>query len=122
MNSARGYVDCLTGVVRFRGRTSRETYNNFVWVNSLLLLVAIVAAISLPSERAQDRALIAVLAIGLVFAVATLSASVRRLHDRGYPGSKVWLVVVPFVNLRWIRELYEPGDESDNAYGPPPNF
>jgi uncharacterized membrane protein YhaH (DUF805 family) len=57
----------------------------------------------------------------LRFIVASLSVSVRRLHDTGHSGWWIWFGVIPIIGPLYMFYLHcKDSDPSDNAYGPNP--
>lgn len=113
------YLDTLRRVGDFKGRTDVTTFNAYIWPNSFVLLAAFIGAISISSTAWSDRLVIVVIAVAVALLIPEIAASVRRLHDRGRPGSYLALIVVPIVNLWLIWELFQPGDDDPNEYGPP---
>ncbi len=53
----------------------------------------------------------------ILLAIATVAASVRRLHDRGQSGWFLLLYLVPFGSIVILVFMVMPGTPSDNEYG-----
>ena len=65
-------------------------------------------------------ALVALAAVGLVFAVVSILFSIRRCHDFNASGWWNLLFLIPLVNLIFMFFLWlKPGDDGANGYGPP---
>jgi uncharacterized membrane protein YhaH (DUF805 family) len=62
-----------------------------------------------------------VMAVVLLTAPASISASAARLHDRGMPAWWLLLGLVPYVGALALLVLngFLPGDAGPNRYGPP---
>jgi uncharacterized membrane protein YhaH (DUF805 family) len=65
-----------------------------------------------------------VLAVALLTAPASISASATRLHDRGMPAWWLLLGLVPYLGGLALLVLngFLPGDSRPNRYGPPPGW
>ena len=65
-----------------------------------------------------------VLAVVLLTAPASISASATRLHDRGMPAWWLLLGFVPYLGGLALLVLngFLPGDSRPNRYGPPPGW
>lgn len=109
-------------VFDFHGRTTRREYWLFYF--QLLLIVVAMLVVARPLAGADPSGTAALLVSGLfllfylfVF-IATLSASVRRLHDHDKTG---WLYLLTFIPLvGWIFFLImmlPPGTPGENSYG-----
>lgn len=96
---------CTSKWITFSGRASRS---EFWWFNLFVVIVQIVwqaifgGAIGTIAEGGGSSIVMGVL--GLVFllvyiylAIAAISATVRRLHDRDKTGWWYWLFLVPIV-------------------------
>jgi uncharacterized membrane protein YhaH (DUF805 family) len=61
--------------------------------------------------------------IVLVCSVTILRAGVSRLHDLGWSGWAVLLLLVPLVGIvAFLLLLLVPGQRNRNAFGAPPTF
>jgi len=48
--------------------------------------------------------------------------TVRRLHDFGWGGGRILLVLVPLLNLViWVMLFFRPGESESNNHGDQPN-
>jgi len=107
MNIVQANVTCWLDVFEFHRRASRSEYWWF-WLTYVVFLTI--------ANLISDFAGIFVMAI---FALPTLSATWRRLHDTGRNGWKqFWALTfigIPFV-LWW---LVQPGEPCRNRYGQP---
>ena len=55
--------------------------------------------------------------------IATLSASVRRLHDHDKSGWFYLVSMFPFFGwIFFLFMMFTPGDEEENSYGPNPRY
>ncbi len=99
------------------GRASRPEFWWFVlavWVVELILVML---------TNLIFRGFLGSVILFVVWVVAFLaivSVGVRRLHDVGQSG---WLVILWFIPCIFLVPLFfavQPGQPSDNAYGPPP--
>jgi uncharacterized membrane protein YhaH (DUF805 family) len=111
-----------------RGRIDRRTW----WLHYTLPL-AVLSVLGLFADLAignSDLDRIAagsspygplVLAVVLLTAPASISASVARLHDRGMPAWWLLLGLAPYVGGLALLVLngFLPGDPQPNRYGPP---
>jgi uncharacterized membrane protein YhaH (DUF805 family) len=85
----------------------------------LFALLVIVAAYL--TSRASDSTLpLSIVWMGLL--LPNLSVSVRRLHDTNDTGWWILLYWVPVIGLLLLVliSFIDPGDETENRYGPPP--
>jgi uncharacterized membrane protein YhaH (DUF805 family) len=112
----------------FNGRIGRGGW----WLAQFMVLLtwAIIMAVALmlhdpdrTPEKNNDTAFLVTLAVGLVLSVSiNVCSTVKRYHDRGKSGVWFFIGFIPFIGAIW--QLIEcgmlPGDDSDNAYGPPP--
>lgn len=83
-------IDFWTNIVNFEGKMNR--HNFWVAVFTMALINIVIVAISYGTE-----AMILWYLYDLFFLIATLSASVRRLHDINKSGAYVLLNLVPLV-------------------------
>ena len=120
---------CTSKWITFSGRASRS---EFWWFNLFVVIVQIVwqaifgGAIGTIAEGGGSSIVMGVL--GLVFllvyiylAIAAISATVRRLHDRDKTGWWYWLFLVPIVGaIILIVWFCMRGTQGPNRYGPDP--
>jgi uncharacterized membrane protein YhaH (DUF805 family) len=120
----------------FRGRASRSEY--WWWVVFGIFVDLVLAAVGRlilhsGSTVAAERVLVWIqIIVALVFFVPQLAVATRRLHDMGFSGSWLFLILPVFVPIRLIALigficvivlnvfLAMPSQQQDNKYGPPP--
>ncbi|MYU49984.1 DUF805 domain-containing protein [Lactobacillus salivarius] len=83
-------IDFWTNIVNFEGKMNRHNFWVAVFIMALINIV--IVAISYGTE-----AMILWYLYDLFFLIATLSASVRRLHDTNKSGAYVLLNLIPLV-------------------------
>jgi uncharacterized membrane protein YhaH (DUF805 family) len=111
-----------------RGRIDRRTW----WLHytvpiAVLSVLGLLADLSLGGTDLDAVAAGAspygpvVMAVVLLTAPASISASAARLHDRGMPAWWLLLGLVPYVGALALLVLngFLPGDAGPNRYGPP---
>ena len=117
------------GYFSFQGRIGRQTF----WLSYVLfnfVILAILGAIggaiyvTLKPEPNSPIFLAGCAVIGIVYIlliIASLSAQVKRLHDRGRSGWFVLLMLVPIANI-WmmIETCFLRGTDGPNEYGADP--
>lgn len=98
----------------FRGRLNRiQHFSLLCWLG--LVSVAVSVALGALAGVAANWLL------SLLFTVAQLGVSARRLHDRDVAAPWVLLSFIPVVNFFfWIYLFFVPGQDITNRYGPPP--
>jgi uncharacterized membrane protein YhaH (DUF805 family) len=112
-----------------RGRVDRRTW----WLHyslplAMLSVLGLLADVSLHNTDLADVAAGGspygpiVLAVVLLTAPASISASATRLHDRGMPAWWLLLGVVPYLGglVLLVLNGFLRGDGGPNRYGPPP--
>lgn len=109
-------------ITNFSGRSTRSSFwwwILFVWIIDVILSF-IVNAVGLNSDSGGFST-VAGLIIYVVFALATVAAGVRRLHDTGKSG---WLMLLYFLccigPIILIIFWVQPSQPGDNQYGPQP--
>ncbi|MEU2266040.1 DUF805 domain-containing protein [Streptomyces olindensis] len=105
---------CLTvKYATFSGRARRAEY----WWFSLLYVIA--AGVVLGISFAIKVPLLSVLL--LPFAVPMLSVSIRRLHDTGRPGWRMFVALIPVVGpIMYLVAMAADSTPAANQYGPSP--
>ncbi|MFD5134605.1 DUF805 domain-containing protein [Streptomyces olindensis] len=105
---------CLTAkYATFSGRARRAEY----WWFSLLYVIAAGAVLGL--SFTTEAPLLSILL--LPFAVPMLSVSVRRLHDTGKPGWRMFVALIPVVGpIMYLVAMAADGAPAANQYGPSP--
>lgn len=114
----------------FKGRLNRSQF----WLKSVLLAIP-AGIVTLLVEKitegvlgqAKPGAVEMAATYGLVLTLAfvqswmALSLWVRRAHDHGWGGRRLWLMLVPGVNFyAFYKLLFAPGEPGANAFGEPP--
>jgi uncharacterized membrane protein YhaH (DUF805 family) len=104
----------------FSGRIGRRTYFGYsvLWLAITYGVAILVAFASFPGEEVTPGGTLVMLLVSLVYAVATVSYGVRRLHDFNQNGWWYLLAFVPLVNIGMglILLLASPS-EGENSYG-----
>jgi uncharacterized membrane protein YhaH (DUF805 family) len=96
----------------FQGRLGRMQYFGYGIIWGVILLV--IAFISGESRGAVGLYIVAM----IVFAIATLSYGIRRLHDFDKSGWWYLLMFIPYVNVVFgLVLLFAPGTQGSNSYG-----
>lgn len=96
----------------FDGRLGRMQYFGYGIIWAVILLV--VAFITGASHGAIGLYIVAM----IVFAIATLSYGIRRLHDFDKSGWWYLLMFIPYVNFVFgLVLLFAPGTQGSNSYG-----
>jgi len=113
--------------VNFRGRARRKEYWGFhlFWFIAVMLLVAAGMTIDASLGNLDAERPIAVFALPILFALATLlpgiAVTVRRIHDLGLSGWFYLLFFVPSVgSLIILVFALIPSQKYDNKWGPVP--
>jgi uncharacterized membrane protein YhaH (DUF805 family) len=110
--------------LKFDGRATRREYWLFYVQLAIVFTVLIVAASALTDggRGPMAGAMMAVL-IGSYFYtfIATVTASVRRLHDHGKSGWFYLLAMIPLIGwIFFLIMMLTPGTPGGNGYGPDP--
>ena len=99
----------------FEGRLSRRDY----WVKFAFPLFLISIGFGIIDFLVQSEILSTIFSTLLL--IPTISRAVKRLHDRGYSGWLVLLMIIPFVNIWLLIEImFLKGNYGQNQYGPDP--
>ena len=111
----------------FYGRMRRTTYGYFVLFSAVAAL-GLVVAVGTGHEPPEELQFVLFVVGGIAFVVwviANLSFTVRRLHDMSLSGWICLLLIlarfIPFVSwliLAWL--LFRPGTKGSNSFGPNP--
>jgi uncharacterized membrane protein YhaH (DUF805 family) len=124
-----------THIFDYKGRSTRREF----WLFTIIYYFGIFALASVGGLVASATNLIdeggtaenvlgTVLGIGLIlyvlaFLMASLSLSVRRLHDHDKTGWFLLLSGVPFVGwIFFLIMMLTPGNDYENSYGPDPRL
>lgn len=122
---------CFAKMVTFQGRASRS---EFWWFALFLWLLTFVVAFVLsaflgdsinsnPADPFANMALLfgPILVGAFVLMLASLSVTIRRLHDSGKTGWWYWIAAIPYVGgLLLLIFMLLPGTDGDNRFGPKP--
>jgi len=105
---------CLTAkYATFSGRARRAEY----WWFSLLYVIAAGAVLGV--SFAAKAPLLSILLLPI--AVPMLSVSIRRLHDTGKPGWRMFVALIPVVGpIMYLVAVAAGGAPAANQYGPSP--
>ncbi|WP_416975501.1 DUF805 domain-containing protein [Streptomyces sp. 4F14] len=97
----------------FSGRARRAEY----WWYSVLYLMATIASVG--AGWAAGIPLLS--ALVLPFVVPMLAVSVRRLHDTGRSGRRMFIALIPVAGpILYLAGMTVNSDPGDNRYGPSP--
>jgi uncharacterized membrane protein YhaH (DUF805 family) len=122
------FISAFKRYFDFKGRTSRKAYWMFVLI-SMIIGWAIIALDNILGT--EDLELITLWGIhygmfynfySLVLVIPGLSIAVRRLHDVGIEGKKMWMILIPVYGIIWLFfQLIREGDPGENDFGPVPD-
>ncbi|MEL6982785.1 MAG: DUF805 domain-containing protein [Actinomycetota bacterium] len=109
------------GIVTGEGRVNRLQYFAINLALGVGWVVAVLLATPGPGEPVNGDAIALLVVLLPVVVWMSVVNMVRRLHDRGLSGRWAWWSIVPFAAFfLGLYLLFAPGDETANAYGPPP--
>lgn len=121
MNFSQAVSSGFNRYFEFSGRSARSEY----WWWTLFVVLVNVTFNMLMSAGLSDSAQMIVVAVVLVFSVATLvpglAVSIRRLHDVGRSGWWMLLLLIPLIGMLVL--LYfavQPSEGRTNDWGPVP--
>ncbi|WP_349370036.1 DUF805 domain-containing protein [Salinarimonas sp.] len=104
--------------VGFQGRARRKEYWSYVLFSFLIIVGATFVAALLFGEELGN---VVNGLLGLAFLLPGLAALVRRLHDGGYSGWLVLLLLIPFLGFVALLVLAVlPTEPRPNKHGPVP--
>lgn len=106
----------------FRGRARRSEYWGFMlWQLALLAAALNLLTLVPPGNHGSDVFIWGVIVHAVIFALPTLAAQVRRLHDQGSSGWWVLVGLLPYLGAGWLFWLMVArGTPGGNRYGPDP--
>ena len=115
------YLAVLSKYAVFSGRAGRREY----WMFFLFNLIFSIAARFVDMTSGSEVILLGMkpitLVYGLAVALPSLTVAVRRLHDIGYAGWWMLLLIVPFIGpVALVVMFCLAGEPGDNKYGPAP--
>ena len=113
-NGLQCYLRALRRYFGFRGRMGRREFCWTAVFEAAALFVVFVADLA----TGADKGLIYVFAIATVF--PAFAAVARRLHDTDKSGWRVFLAVMPVLNLALFAWLVQKGDSGPNRFGADP--
>lgn len=113
------YLAVLSKYAVFSGRAGRREY----WMFFLFNLIFSIAARFVDATSGSDIVLLGMkpvtMGYGLAVALPSLAVAVRRLHDIGYSGWWMLLLIVPFIGpVALVVMFCLPGNPGENKYGP----
>ena len=116
-----GYLAVLRKYARFKGRTRRREYWQFVLFN-VWIAVALFLVDTMVRGMTGVTLALAELAYGAAVLLPSVAVTVRRLHDTSRSGW--WLVVglIPVAGFVLIFLLAQDSAPSRNRYGPNPKY
>jgi len=115
------YLAVLSKYAVFSGRAGRREYWMFLLFNLIFSIAARFVDMTSGSEAILMGMRPVSLAYGLAVALPSLAVGVRRLHDIGYSGWWMLLLIVPFIGPVALLVMFcLAGDQGDNRYGPAP--
>jgi len=115
------YLAVLSKYAVFSGRAGRREY----WMFFLFNLIFSIAARFVDATSGSEVLFLGMRPIsmlyGLAVALPSLAVGVRRLHDIGYSGWWLLLLIIPFIGPVALLVMFcLAGDQGDNKYGPAP--
>ena len=112
---------CFSKMTDFSGRASRSEFWKFYltfFISYLVLMLLILYLIILSNPYISVGSLdILTTVLSIPGALMTLSATVRRLHDRNKSGWWILISLIPVVGLVLIVMLASKGTEGKNRFG-----
>ncbi|PKM98357.1 MAG: DUF805 domain-containing protein [Elusimicrobia bacterium HGW-Elusimicrobia-3] len=115
------YLAVLNKYAVFSGRAGRREYWMFLLFNLIFSIAARFVDMTSGSEAILMGMRPVSLAYGLAVALPSLAVGVRRLHDIGYAGWWMLLLIVPFLGPVALLVMFcLAGDPGENKYGPAP--
>lgn len=111
-----GFADAVRGafqnIFTFRGRASRSAFWWFALLGAIVYLIG-----SLVSDSSTVAGVIVDIILVLPTWIASITLSVRRLHDSGRTGWWWWIGLVPLVGWIVLLVFYlTPGTPGPNRY------
>lgn len=119
---------CISKLADFSGRATRGEFWKYMLVLGLLSLLAIILLFVVPVAMglAEDYEFYIVMGINfvamLVLWAASLSVTVRRLHDVGFSGWWYFLNFIPNGSVVVFIFLCRASQPNENRYGPLPDY
>lgn len=135
-----GYLSAFT-LFEFEGRISRKKFWLGGLFSGLIMVAAVLVAlgiyflalylldIDLPNTKQRNADLTPLIPLFLITLVAgcltiwvLFALLVKRMHDLGRAGSRLYLLLIPIIGQIWILIEcgFHEGQKSTNTYGPDP--
>jgi len=121
------FVSAIKQYFDFKGRTSKKAYWMFVLYSMIIGWIVIALDNILGTEEIE---FITIWGIhygmfynfySLMLIIPGFAIAVRRLHDVGIEGKKIWIVFIPIYGIIWlVLQLIKEGQPRANEYGPVP--
>jgi uncharacterized membrane protein YhaH (DUF805 family) len=114
------YVRVLRLYADFSGRARRKEYWMFVLIN----LIVTFALDRIDTQTGLYHSYTGLGILGTIYTLAViipgLAVSVRRMHDVGYSGWTLLVVLIPIIGAVWVFiMLVTEGERKENQYGLP---
>ena len=118
---------CFSKFATFQGRAPRSEFWWFMLILWLLTFVIAFVVSFFVSDSLENLSAGSALLLGPLFAgglflwLASLSVTIRRLHDSDKSGWWYWISLVPYAGvLVLLIFMLLPGTNGDNRFGPKP--
>lgn len=108
-----------TRYAQFSGRAGRREYWLFHLAHFTAYFIILTAPVLMKDVDHLSYGILALFFYILLTLPPLLSLNVRRLHDIGWSGWWSLMYFVPLGPLILMIFAIKPGDDGDNAYGPP---
>ncbi len=119
MSFAQAIESCFKNYFTFTGRAPRSEYNYWILFNILLGFLITIVLIGADLDESSINAMTNLLTLAL--APASISVTLRRLHDTGRSGwNWFWILTIigaPVVSY-WV--IFQKSEHGDNKYGSNP--
>ncbi|MFA6572156.1 MAG: DUF805 domain-containing protein [Bacteroidota bacterium] len=101
----------------FTGRIGRKEWCLYTLFSAIIFVIVVYLAFALFGGKSFFTGPL-VLILFILFFILTLSFHIRRLHDLGWNGSRVLLLLVPPFNLfLFLAFIFMKGQDGVNEYG-----
>lgn len=123
MTFGRAIKTCFQKYATFSGRASRAEFWWFYLFNFLVSGVISGVTVPLFLDSMDIIYMIPSYVYSLAVFFPNLAVTVRRLHDTGKSGNRLWLLLIPLANFIFMImifiDLVKKGDPNPNKYGHP---